>query len=66
MHFSLFQAVLNPLQALLNSIVYRGCGSCNLRCPKFTAEPITDSTGSGQASVKFHRSGETEPLLQYR
>jgi len=62
------QAVLNPLQAFLNSIVYRGVGLCYQRFMLTAADGGNDDTFSRPAEHNTSLTGmnadESSPLLR--
>jgi len=62
------QAVLNPLQAFLNSIVYRGVGLCYKRVMLRTTDSDSDNTFSriveGSSSFTGMNADESSPLLR--
>ena len=62
------QAVLNPLQAFLNSIVYRGVGLCYQRVILRDTDSENDDTFSrlaegGSSTLTGMNADESSPLL---
>ena len=61
------QAVLNPLQAFLNSIVYRGVGLCYQRVMLRDTDSVNDGTftrpAEDRASFTTTSADEFSPLL---
>jgi len=62
------QAILNPLQAFLNSIVYRGVGLCYQRTMLRAANRGNDNTFSriadGSSPFTGMNADESSPLLR--
>jgi len=62
------QAVLNPLQAFLNSIVYRGVGLCYQRVMLRATDRNNDDTFSriaeGSSPFAGMNADESSPLLR--
>ena len=74
--FCYFQALVNPMQAFLNSLVYRGLGGCQL-CMKPMEEDLiprrrrrqrtrADIHVQSNISTDVEQSSETAPLLSFR